>query len=189
MVSRKIALALALLLAVSAGAALQREERVIAGGSTDSMEVRHLVLRGTNEEIGRALAEIARQRYGVRADPARDPLRTRAQRRYIESAYPILAERMRGVAAAFGHRLEDDAWDHSQLGFTELQAGCSIVHLPPQSTADGQSAADLLVGAAENEVAHFHGVAGAAGNDALLLLQSGAGGYGQEQGESEGDFS
>lgn len=139
MVSRKIALALVLLLAVSAGAALQQQERVIAGSSGDSMEVRHLVLRGTNEEIGRALAEIARQRYGVRADPARDPLRTRAQRRYIESAYPILADRMRGVAAAFGHRLEEDAWDHSQLGFTELQAGCSIVHLPRQSTADGES--------------------------------------------------
>lgn len=139
MFSRKIVLALVLLLAVSAGAALQREERVIAGGPNDSMEVRHLVLRGTNQEIGRALAEIGRQRYGIRADPARDSLRTRAQRRYIESAYPILAERMRGVAAAFGHRLEDDAWDHSQLGFTELQAGCSIVHLPRQSTADGQS--------------------------------------------------
>ena len=31
-----------------------RQERVIAGGPKDFMEVRHVVLRGTNAEIGRA---------------------------------------------------------------------------------------------------------------------------------------
>lgn len=139
MFSRKAAILLALLFAVSAAAALQQQERVIAGSPTDSIEVRHLVLRGTNEEIGGALAEIAKERYGVRADRASDPLRTRAQRRYIETAFPILADRMRGVAAAFGHRPDDDAWDHSQLSFADLEAGCSIVHLPRQATADGQS--------------------------------------------------
>ena len=139
MFSRKIVAALALALAVSASAALQKEERVIAGGPTDSMEVRHLVLRGTNEEIGRALAEIARERYGVHAEKSSDPIRTRAQRRFVETNYPILAERIRGVAAAFGHQPGDDSWDDSSLGFTELRAGCSIVHLPGSMTADGKS--------------------------------------------------
>ena len=36
-----------------------RQHRVIAGGPEDFMEVRHLVLTGTNEEIGRALATVA----------------------------------------------------------------------------------------------------------------------------------
>ena len=138
MFSRKAAVLITLLLALSA-AALEKQERVIAGSPSDSIEVRHLVLRGTNEEIGRALAEIAIERYGARADRAADPLRARAQRRYIETAFPVLADRMRGVAAAFGNRPDDDAWDHSQLGFTDLKAGCSIVHLPRQATADGQS--------------------------------------------------
>jgi hypothetical protein len=130
---------LALLLALPCAAAIQQQERVIAGSPADSLEVRHLVLRGTNEEIGRALAEIARDRYGARPDPSRDPVRTRAQRRYIERNDPILLERMRGVANAYGHRVDDDAWDHSQLGFTNLRAGCSIVHLPPAMTAAGTS--------------------------------------------------
>src|SRR5688572_5714761 len=82
--------------------ALNRQERVIAGSPADSLEVRHLVLTGTNEEIGRALAEIARDRYGVRPERSRDPLRSRASRRYIEKNYPILRDRLRGVAAAFG---------------------------------------------------------------------------------------
>jgi len=138
MFSRKAAILITLFVALSA-AALQKEERVIAGSPSDSLEVRHLVLRGTNEEIGKALAEIARERYGAQAARSQDPIRTRATRRYIETTYPILADRMRGVAAAFGLRPDDDAWDHSYIGFTELKAGCSIVHLPRQATADGQS--------------------------------------------------
>src|SRR5436190_11601207 len=85
-----------------------RQERVIAGAPSESMEVRHLVLTGTNEEIGRALAEIGRERYGIKLPPATDALRTRAQRRFIEKNYPILYQRMRGVAASFGRRVEDD---------------------------------------------------------------------------------
>src|SRR5580765_7842497 len=88
-----------------------QEDRVIAGGPKDSLEVRHLVLRGTNEQIGRALAEIAKERYGVRLEPAKDPMQVRAQRQFLERNYPILLDRMRGVAAAFGKSIDDDAWD------------------------------------------------------------------------------
>ncbi len=116
-----------------------QEDRVIAGGPGDSLEVRHLVLRGTNEQIGRALAEIAKERYGVRLERARDTGQARAQRTFLERNYPILLDRMRGVAGAFGKSIEDDDWDFQGLGFTDLRAGCSIVHLPPSSTADGKS--------------------------------------------------
>src|SRR5262245_28612467 len=69
-------------------------DRVIAGGPGDSMEVRHLVLRGTNEEIGRALAGIAKERYGVRREAARDRTQVRAQRTFLERNFPILLDRM-----------------------------------------------------------------------------------------------
>ena len=88
---------------------------MIAGSPKDSLEVRHLVLRGTNEEIGRTLAQIARERYQAKPPVSQDPLRTRSQRRYIEKNFPILYERMRGVASSFDHRVDDDAWDHSSL--------------------------------------------------------------------------
>src|SRR5262245_4256121 len=116
-----------------------QQDRVIAGGPGDSLEVRHLVLAGTNEQIGRALAEIARERYGARLQASRDPLQARAQRTFLERNDPILLERMRGVAAAFGRSIDDDAWDFTALGFTELRAGCSIVHLPPACMASGKS--------------------------------------------------
>ncbi|HEV8201784.1 MAG TPA: C45 family autoproteolytic acyltransferase/hydrolase [Candidatus Polarisedimenticolia bacterium] len=119
--------------------AVVREDRVIAGGPQDSLEVRHLVLRGTNEQIGHALATIAKERYGARPDRAKDPLQVRAQRAFLQRNDPILLDRMRGVAAAYGKSIEDDGWDLSTLGFIDLKAGCSIVHLPPASTANGRS--------------------------------------------------
>jgi hypothetical protein len=116
-----------------------QEDRVIAGGPNKSLEVRHLVLRGTNEQIGRALAEIAKERYGVRPEPTKDPVETRALRKFLERNDPILLDRMRGVAAAFGMSIDDDDWDFASLGFIDLKAGCSIAHLPPSSTANGKS--------------------------------------------------
>src|SRR5262245_2508549 len=116
-----------------------QEDRVIAGGPHDSLEVRHLVLRGTNEEIGRALAELAKERYGVRPEPAANPAQVRAQRKFLERNFPILLDRMRGVAAAYGKSVEDDAFDFTSIGFTDLRAGCSIAHLHPSSTANGKS--------------------------------------------------
>jgi hypothetical protein len=116
-----------------------QSDRVIAGGERDFMEVRHLVLKGTNEEIGRALAAIARERHRSGPLPSQDRLRTRAQRRYIERNYPILYERMGGVAAAFGRRLEDDSLNFSGLSYGLFGAGCSVVHFPPTLTASGSS--------------------------------------------------
>jgi hypothetical protein len=116
-----------------------QEDRVIAGGPNKSLEVRHLVLRGTNEQIGRALAEIGKERYGIRPDRVTDPVQARGQIKYLERNYPILLDRMRGVAAAFGKSIDDDGWDFASLTFTDLRAGCSVAHLPPSSTANGKS--------------------------------------------------
>jgi hypothetical protein len=115
-----------------------RQDRVIAGGPKDFMEVRHIVLRGTNEEIGRALANIAKERYGLKPEAGSDLLRTRAQRRYFEKNYPILHDRMRGVASAFGKRLNDDEWNFSSLAYLlGPPPGCSVVYYLPGLTADG----------------------------------------------------
>ena len=115
-----------------------RQDRVVAGGPRDFIEVRHLVLTGTNEEIGRALATIAIERFGLEPSASTDRLRTRVQRRYIEMNYPILHDRMRGVAAAFGKRLDDDDWNFSGLDYLlGPPSGCSVVYYPPGVTADG----------------------------------------------------
>jgi hypothetical protein len=117
-----------------------QQDRVVAGGPTEFQEVRQLILKGTNYEIGQALATLGRERFQLKPTPANDPLRVRTQRKYIEKNFPIMFERMRGVAAAFGQRLEDDAFDFSGLGYLlNLQAGCSVMHVPSGVMADGKS--------------------------------------------------
>jgi hypothetical protein len=115
------------------------EDRLLAGSEQDFMLVRHLVLRGTNEAIGQALANIARERHGLGPAASRDPFRTHAQRRYVEKSVPILYQRMRGVAAAFGKSVDDDAWNFSALNYAPLVGGCSVIHLPPDRMASGTS--------------------------------------------------
>ena len=119
-----LVLLLSSLAALSAAAAdkVVQEDRVIAGGPTKSLEVRHLVLRGTNQQIGKALAEIAKERYGTRLERAKDPMRQRAMREFLARNYPILLDRMRGVAEAYGKSVDDDAWDFTGLGFIDLKA-------------------------------------------------------------------
>jgi hypothetical protein len=115
-----------------------RQDRVVAGSEKDFMEVRHLVLRGTDEEIGRALATIARDRHKFEPVPSSDRTRTRAQRRYIEKNYPALFDRMRGAASAFGRQVDDDGFNLTGLWYpVNLGVGCSVIHFPPAVTATG----------------------------------------------------
>lgn len=113
------------------------EDRVVAGSPQDFMEVRHLVLKGTNEAIGRALTAVARERFHVEPTPSSDSLRTRVQRRYIARHDPILFERMKGVAAGFGRKLDDDSLNFSALWYAAPSAGCSVMYFPPGVTETG----------------------------------------------------
>ena len=128
---------------------MEQTETTIVDGTQHHVHVRHLVLRGTNFEIGRALAEVGIQRHGRSADRhlRSDPRYVRARRAYIRQAYPIHTERMRGVAAAFGLDPEDGRYDFSLLmiGVDMPQLammpplGCSVVYYPPSATAQGSA--------------------------------------------------
>jgi hypothetical protein len=130
---------------------MEQQETTVVDGAQHHMHVRHLVLRGTNYEIGRALGEIAIRRHGRQAEVHLhgDPRFVRARRQYIRQAYPIHWERIRGVAAAFGLDPEDDRFDFSLLmiGVDMPQPatasipplGCSVVYYPPATTAQGSA--------------------------------------------------
>lgn len=117
---------------------LQVSDRVVAGGPDDFMEVRHLTLRGTNREIGRHLALLARDELGVRKVPWTDPAATRAQRRFLGRNWPAQAERGAGVADGFGVDPADDSVDCSFLAYHVGLPGCSCVYYPPGATVEGR---------------------------------------------------
>lgn len=117
---------------------LQAADRVIAGGPEDFMEVRHLTLRGTNREIGRYLARLARDDLGVRKVPWTDSSATRAQRCFLARNWPQQAERAAGVADGFGIDPADDSIDCSFLAYHVGLPGCSCVYYPPGATIEGR---------------------------------------------------
>jgi hypothetical protein len=121
---------------------LQFQESLVAGGGPqDFPTVRHLVLQGSNYEIGKQLAEIVMERYGQRKRPSGDPRIIRARRLYFQQHYPILLERAWGVAAAFGISLDDNTSDQASLIYPAFLSpqlpGCSVVFYPPQTTTNG----------------------------------------------------
>lgn len=123
--------------APAAASDVQYRETVVAGGPERFMEVRHVFMKGTNFAIGEKLGEIAAA-FGARPGPRGDALLNRIQREYMASNYPILHERMRGIASAFGLSVDDDRFDFSSIMlFPTGPPGCSAVFYPGMHTTSG----------------------------------------------------
>ncbi len=116
------------------------QQRVIAGGPDDFMMVRHVVLKGSNYAIGKMIGELVNQNNNLGPAPSADHRRNRVQRRYMARNYPILYERMRGLADAFGLSIDDDAYDLTSLMQSHLfSPRCSAVFYPGAFTLNGHS--------------------------------------------------
>jgi hypothetical protein len=83
--------------------------KVVAGGPEQFMMVRHVVLRGTNYEIGKKIGEIVSGNGDSGPLRTADQRRARVLRKYMAANYPVLYERMKGLADAFGVDIGDDA--------------------------------------------------------------------------------
>ncbi len=118
--------------------ALKVSNKVILAKQPDTyMEVRHIVISGTNREIGKALGDIAREWLGVKLTRYAATVYAKANRRYMERNYPILAKRMKGVAKSYGISDNDDTYVTSYLMYDMGPFSCSALYLPPSVTADG----------------------------------------------------
>jgi len=118
---------------------LEYKETVIAGGPDKFAEVRHVILMGSNFEIGKKIGEIAK-RNGTRITPSEDTIMNRAKRLYMAKNYPILYERMKGVASSYRLNIADDSYDFT--GFSQAQMGppgCSVTFYPAGHTENGHS--------------------------------------------------
>jgi len=114
------------------------ETVVLPRGDGEFVIVRHIVIGGSNQAIGKKIAEIARERYGVRLAKNPDPIYGKARLSYLERNYPILLERMRGVAAVYGVDLADGAVDISSLPYNfGPPTSCSMICFPGNATDTG----------------------------------------------------
>ncbi|MBU0672728.1 MAG: hypothetical protein KJ732_06865 [Candidatus Margulisbacteria bacterium] len=103
------------------------------------LEVRHIVLRGSNEEIGKALGDIAQKWLNIKLGPYAGPIYAEARRQYMKTNFPILLDRMAGVARSYGLSFTDNTYVTSGL-FYDISVGipgCSALFFPASSTANG----------------------------------------------------
>ena len=123
----------------SAAQELKYKETVIAGGPDKFAEVRYVVLKGSNFEIGKKIGEIAK-RDGTPIIPSENHIMNRAKREYMAKNYPIHFERMKGLAAAFGLNFTDNSYDFSSLFQKQMSPpGCSVTFYPASATESGHN--------------------------------------------------
>jgi len=109
------------------------EEKVVAGSPDHFMEVRHVVLKGSNYGIGKKIAEIA-IKNNIRVIPSGDSLKNKLQREYMAQNYSIHYKRMQGLADGFGLDFENNNYDFSRLSQNPFPVGCSVVFYPKEFT-------------------------------------------------------
>lgn len=114
-------------------------EIIIPKNPGEYQEVRHIVLRGTNEEIGKAIGDIAQKWLGIKLGLYAGPVYARARQVYMKNNYPVLLERMKGVARSYGISAEDNTYVTSALFYDLVPIACSAVYLPPDYTTTGKA--------------------------------------------------
>ncbi len=119
---------------------LIKDETLIPQAPENFQEIRHLVLRGSNREIGKTLAEIARRDLGVsKLAKYTDSTYGEACKIYLKDNFPALYERSIGVADAFNLTEDDTDHDTTVLPYDVGSFACTSVSFPPNTTANGHT--------------------------------------------------
>ncbi len=108
--------------------------RSIAGASGDFVVVSHLVVSGSQTEMGFQLARAAAGAYRSAPRPIA-PALGRARRRWFERNWPEQHERCHGMAAAFSVAEDDASLCVDDLNGFPIPGGCSAVWCPPKASA------------------------------------------------------
>jgi hypothetical protein len=103
--------------------------------------VRHIRVKGTQKEIGRKLAQIAKERYGVSLAKNPSEVYGAARYAYLEKNYPQLLERARGALEAYNLRQDDPAVDPTSIAYSMGRFGCSMIYFPGAHTDSGHCVA------------------------------------------------
>ena len=131
------AIALASSSALACAQVTKFSENHVAGTANDLMIVRHIVISGSNEAIGKKLAEIAKQDTHVALAPVADAKIYPKELAWFQKNYPERYQRALGVGAAFGSS-NDSKMDITSLPIDlNFQPACSVVYYPGSFVSNG----------------------------------------------------
>lgn len=99
-------------------------------------KVKHIVLKGTNREIGKELGRIAHKDHGLLPVKSESELISKSQVNYLRDNYNIHYERMKGFASEYNSTLYNNELDFSIFGNPLGETACSAVYYPPITTKE-----------------------------------------------------
>ncbi|MFC1517469.1 C45 family autoproteolytic acyltransferase/hydrolase [Candidatus Margulisiibacteriota bacterium] len=115
------------------GNALVKNEVLLKRGPGEYLEIKHIVLRGSNKKIGQAVGDIAQSWLKIKLMPLPSPLYAKARNLYIKNNYPALLERMKGVARSYKVPWNSN-YAFDSLFYDVGPMSCSTVFYPGNST-------------------------------------------------------
>ncbi|MEI8356467.1 MAG: C45 family autoproteolytic acyltransferase/hydrolase, partial [Deltaproteobacteria bacterium] len=118
--------------------AIVTNELILPKTGSNYQEVRHIVLRGTNYKIGKALAQISNDYYQAQMMSFSLQIYKESRNSYIQQFFPNLAERQKGIAEYYGSGASD-LRDTSALWYDMQPVKCSAIFFPKTVTANGHS--------------------------------------------------
>ncbi len=122
----------------SGNGAIVTNEVILAKSADNYQEVRHIVLRGSNQEIGAAIARLSKEQYQARPFPFPTQQAKQDRNSYIQQNFPYLAQRQKGIEAYYGWGATD-LYDSSSLWYDIFPVNCSAIFFPKAVTATGNS--------------------------------------------------
>ncbi|HBC85883.1 MAG TPA: hypothetical protein DCZ94_02905 [Lentisphaeria bacterium] len=128
-----------MLSAADSNPVIVKNELVLESGPGRYAQVRHIVLKGSYEQIGKALGEIARKDYKANLVKYASPIYAKARLEYMKKNNPPMAQYMKGIAGAYGLSLENTDFDTSYLYYCMDSPKCSAVFFPAEISADGKN--------------------------------------------------
>ena len=106
-------------------------EKILLDKTPDTFSlVRHMKISGPQYQIGKKLAQIAKERYGVSLAENPTEIYGVSRYAYLEKNYPQLLERARGVLEAFSRKPDDSSVDPTSLMYSTGDFGCSMLYFP-----------------------------------------------------------
>ncbi len=135
---RQVLICLLLLLTIHCYSSENKKERktiivnniILPKTETSYMEVRHIVLQGTNTEIGCAIGEIAQTWLKLVPNKYTNMLYAKARNKYMLNNYPFLYSRMIGVGNAYNVPFNNTLFDLSSLPYALNAYSCTAVKFP-----------------------------------------------------------
>jgi predicted choloylglycine hydrolase len=109
------------------------EHRIVAGSKNDFMLVQYYKIKGTNKEIGKEIARIAKS-LQIEIEVISDTVRNKLRYKYFKENYPIHYERMMGVAEEYGLNINDYSMDLSSISYDPTKANCAVIFYPNDQT-------------------------------------------------------